>query len=106
MRAFDVIPPPLGSVAAKKIFFIRAKEIAVAHIAHGSRETYMSQSSKNFVPSFLHARFIATISACRVGFLRNCTWFSPRAIIFPSRTITAPIGTSSWEKARRAQVMA
>ena len=68
IRAFDVMPPPFGSVAAKYIFFIRANEIAVAHMAHGSKVTYISQPDKNFCPSFLVARLIATISACNVGF--------------------------------------
>ena len=38
-RAFAVIPPPLASDAAKNTRRIRANDIAVAHIAHGSNVT-------------------------------------------------------------------
>src|SRR5476651_2706721 len=82
---------------------MRAKEIAWAHIGHGSRVTWRSQSTSRAEPSFAAAARIASISACAVGSLSASVRLPAAASTVPSGpTITAPIGTSPRSAAARA----
>jgi hypothetical protein len=55
--------------------------MADKHIGHGSQLVYRRQSLKLKSFIFLHAFFIATISACNVGSFSIVTRFVPVLII-------------------------
>ena len=70
-------------------------QIAPAHIAHGSSVVKSSQPVKPIVADRRAQRRAArAISACAVGSLPAMGALPPRPMIAPSRTTTAPTGTS------------
>src|SRR5262245_34362937 len=73
---------------------MRTKDMAVAHIAHGSNVTQRSQSVSRSLASAADAARMAMSSACAVGSRSAMTRLPARATTFPSRTIAQPTGTS------------
>ena len=71
--------------------------IALAHIGHGSSVTYKSQSSNRQDFNFLHAFWIAKISAWCVAIWLFSRLLYALAIILLFLTTTAPTGTSPFE---------
>ena len=81
---------------------IREFTSAPAHITHGSSVTYSVQSTRRQCPTAAAASRSASTSACAVGSPVSSRSLCRRAITTPSRTTTAPIGTSSCASAARA----
>src|SRR5215467_5240001 len=85
---------------------MRAKEIAAAHMAHGSSVTYRSQSVSRSEPSTAAAARIAKSSAWAVGSRSRRVRLPARAITSAPRTIAQPTGTSWASPAARASAKA
>ena len=90
----DPAQPAFGFMLPMTTSLTLACTIAPAHIWHGSSVTYSVQPSSRQSPSFLLAFRIAFSSAWDSVFLSVFLRLYPRAITFPSYTITQPIGTS------------
>ena len=71
--------------------------IAEAHIEQGSNVTYISDPFNRQSPILLLASSMAKISACAIADFKVSFKLCDLAIISPSFTITAPIGTSPLE---------
>ena len=99
---FPPAAPVFGSLAPNTIRSNRAWIMAPAHIMQGSSVTYKVQAVRRWLSSAIPASRIAMISACADGSCRPIFRFHPRPMTFPSRTITAPTGTSSSSPARLA----
>src|SRR4051812_9877299 len=102
MSKIDPAAPALGSGVPNTTRGTRASTIAPAHIAQGSRVTYMTESRTRHDSTARAASRRAMISACAVGSCRNSRSLRPTPMTSPSRTTTAPIGTSSCSSARSA----
>src|SRR5947209_5547268 len=79
---------------------------APAHIGHGSRVAYIVQPDSRHPPIRRAASRRARISACASGSPSNSRRLWPRPTTSPSRTTTAPTGTSPNSPARLASARA
>src|SRR3954453_11946370 len=102
MSKIDPAAPALGSGVPNTTRGTRASTMAPAHIAQGSRVTYMTESSTRHDSTARAASRKAMISACAVGSCRSSRSLPPAPMTSPSWTSTAPIGTSSCSRARSA----
>ena len=76
---------------------MRAKDIAAAHIAQGSKVTYSVVSGIRCVFACPHASRIASISACAVGSFSVRVLLDALAMMLClASVIIAPTGTSSY----------
>ena len=87
---------------------MRANEMAVAHMAHGSNVTYKSHPVNRAEPTWAAAARIASNSAWAVGSESSSVRLPARASTSPLRpsTSTAPTGTSPRSNAAWASIMA
>ena len=86
--------PWTGDLQPNTTSGILAWRIACTHIRHGWTVEYKTVSTSRQLRSFLDAFLIARISAWAVASFADSTILCALAIIFPSRTIKEPTGTS------------
>src|SRR5205814_896085 len=94
--------PALSSYAPNTRRPSLASTIAPAHWTHGSSVTYRAQSVRRSVWRCRSACCTASSSAWAVGSRRATVSLCARATMTPSRSTTAPTGTSPVDAARRA----